>query len=211
MFQSMKNIQSAFSYVRMFTLIIVIGSLTITFYSVYRTNQISMLSKQQMLILDPMGNVHNGSLSSRAANLVVEGTSHLTNFHMLFFNFDPEREVISSNKEKWSYLADESAVVQYERMEEDGFFQNIIAGSISSRLKIEDIDITPSDNLNYLDFIFKGKQQLMRSTSVATRNVITTGKIRILDNRTINNPHGFMIVNWRIMDNSTINSGKRYE
>ncbi|HEA29918.1 MAG TPA: hypothetical protein ENH91_07980 [Leeuwenhoekiella sp.] len=207
----MKNIQSAFSYVRLFTLIIVIGSLTITFYSVYRMNEISMLSKQQMLILDPSGNVLNGSLSSRAANLMVEGTSHLTKFHKLFFDFDPEREVISSNKEKWSYLADKSAVVQYERMEEDGFFQNIIAGSISSRLEIEDIEITPSDNPNYLNFTFNGKQQLMRSTSITTRNVITTGKIRILDNRTINNPHGFMIVNWRIVNNSTINSGKRYE
>jgi conjugative transposon TraK protein len=210
MFQSMKNIQSAFSYVKSFTLIIIVGCLSITFYAVMKTNQISQMSKQQMLVMDTSGNIQTASLTSRANNLEIEGMAHLKNFHHLFFSFDPERAIIQKNREQWSYLADESVVVQFGKMEEQGFFQNVVAGSISSRLDIEDIKIEKTDNPLYLQFGVKGKQRLIRSTSIAYRNLETSGRLRILENRTENNPHGFIIENWRIVDNSTISTETRY-
>jgi conjugative transposon TraK protein len=211
MFQSMKNIQSAFSYVRWFALVVVVLSLLVALYSIVQVSKISKLSKQQMLVMDSSGNVHNAVISSRVANLEVEAKSHITKFHELFFNIDPEQEVIDKKKEQWSYLADQSAVVQYDKMNEQGFFQSMVAGSISSRIVIEEIILQPTESSEYYDFTLKGVQRLFRSSSVAVRNVVTSGKLRVLQNRTENNPHGLMIVNWQVLDNSTLSTSKRYD
>lgn len=211
MFQSMKNINSAFNYVRLFSLIIVLASFLISFYAIVKVSEISKMSKEQMLVLDATGNIQTATLSSRTANIKAESKAHLKRFHKLFFEFDPEQDVIDANKERWSYLADKSAVVQFDKMTEMGFFQNIIAGSISSRLHIDEILLEKSEEGPFYNFQLKGRQTLLRSSSVANRNVITSGRLRILNSRTENNPHGLMIVNWQIVDNSTISTGKRYD
>lgn len=211
MFQSMKNINSAFNYVRLFSLIIVLASFLISFYAIVKVSEISKMSKEQMLVLDASGNIQTATLSSRTANIKAESKAHLKRFHKLFFEFDPEQDVIDANKERWSYLADKSAVVQFDKMTEMGFFQNIIAGSISSRLHIDEILLEKSEEGPFYNFQLKGRQTLLRSSSVANRNVITSGRLRILNSRTENNPHGLMIVNWQIVDNSTISTGKRYD
>lgn len=212
MFQGMKNIQSAFSYVKSFTLVVVVGCLIVTVYAVDQMSKMSQIAKQQMLVIDGNGNLYQGKISSRASNLKVEAKAHLRKFHELFFEFDPERSVIDENKSIWTYMADKSAIIRHDKMEEQGFFQNVIASSVSSRINIEDsnISIEPTSDKNVFTFTIKGKQNLYRESSYSTKNLITKGFIRVLENRTDKNPHGFMIVNFDILDNETLTTQKRY-
>jgi conjugative transposon TraK protein len=205
MFQSMKNIQSAFNYVRLFTIIICICAFGVAIYSVSKISEMALIAKHQMLTIDKDGNLYNGLSSTRESNIEIEGRAHVYSFHQLFFAFDPERAVINDHKTKWNYLADKSAVVQFDQLEEAGFFQNIIVSSISSRLEDVDIEIENDEGSSYLIFSFSAKQKLMRSSSISYRNLKTTGRLRILENRSKNNPHALMIENWKIIDNSTIN------
>ncbi len=204
MFQSMKNIQSAFNYVRLFTIIICIGAFGVAIYSVSKISEMAQVSKQQMLTIDKEGNLYSGVASSRSSNILIEAESHVRSLHQLFFSFDPERDVINEHKEKWIYLADKSALVQFDQLEESGYYQNIIVSSISSRLENIKIDVEKGENASYLLFNFTATQKLTRSSSVSYRNLITSGRLRILDNRTANNPHAMMVENWKIVDNTTI-------
>jgi conjugative transposon TraK protein len=204
MFQSMKNIQSAFSHIRLFTIIICLSSMGVALYSVSKISDIAKMSKQQMLTIDMDGNLYQGNLSSRDSNIEIESKAHVQKFHQLFFSFDPEREIINNHKEQWVYLSDKSAMVQFDQLEEEGFYQNIIVSSISSRLEDVKIDIKKTDNPDYLTFELTGIQKLMRSSSVSYRKLSTSGRIRVLNNRSDNNSHGLFIENWKILDNSDL-------
>lgn len=204
MFQSMKNINSAFSHIRILTVVICIGAFSLSAYAVSKMAEANRMSKQEMLVIDMDGNLYNGTASTRESNIEIEARAHVLMFHELFFSFDPERAVINERKEKWVYLADNSAGVLFDQLEESGFFQNIIVSSISARLKDVETRIEQYDGGLYLSFEFSAKQKLMRSSSTSFRNLKTSGRLRILDNRSPNNAHGFMIENITIIDNSTI-------
>jgi hypothetical protein len=51
-------------------------------------------------------------------------------------------------------------------------------------------------------------QQIIRSTSIVTRRLITEGYLRSVT-RSDNNPHGFLIERWRILENKDVDVRSR--
>lgn len=205
MFQKMKNIDTSFRYIRLFSLFFLLGSLSIAIFISYKSYQLASQSQQKIFIL-ANGKALEAYSADRKDNIPVEARDHVKMFHYYFFSLDPDEKVIQTNITKALYLADASAKQQYDNLKENGYYSNMIAGNISQEIQADSIEINTSVYPFY--FRFKGQQRIIRPATIVTRNLVTEGYLRNVT-RSDNNPHGFLIEKWRTLDNSDIKTQNR--
>jgi conjugative transposon TraK protein len=197
MFEKPKNIDTAFRQIRLYTLIIIIASFLFAGYTFYKSQQLSTALQQKVYVL-ANGKVLEAFLTDRRENLTVEAKNHISSFHRYFFGLDPDEKVIKTNIEKALNLADQSAKRQYDNLKEVNYYSDIIAGNISQEILTDSIQVLLSNSPYY--FRFHGKQILTRTGSIVTRILVTEGNLRMVS-RSENNPHGFLIENWKTLQN----------
>jgi conjugative transposon TraK protein len=200
MFNKTKNIDSAFRHIKMFSIVLVLGCISIVAYALYTTNKTVSQSQQKIFIL-ANGKALEAYAADRKDNIPVEARDHVKMFHHYFFTLDPDDKVIQSNITKALYLADASAKQQYDNLKENSYYTNIISGNISQQIETDSISV----NINQYPFYFKcyAEQKIVRPTSIVTRNLITEGYLRNVS-RSDNNPHGFLIEKWKTLENKDI-------
>jgi conjugative transposon TraK protein len=200
MFQKMKNIETAFQHVRLFTIIITIGCFLAIGYIEYQ-NKSLVKSIQNRLYVLYNGKVLEAISTDRKDNLAVEARDHIRTFHELFFTLAPDEKVIQGNLTKALYLADASAKDEYDNLRENGYFANMIAGNVSQQLKIDSIAV----DLRSYPYHFRchGIQSIVRTSSTVSRSLVTEGELRSIS-RSDNNPHGFLIQRWHTIENKDL-------
>jgi conjugative transposon TraK protein len=205
MFQKMKNIDSAFRYVRMFSIAFILACSLLSVFIAYKSFQVAASSQQKIFIL-ANGKALEAYSADRKDNVPVEIRDHVKMFHHFFFTLDPDDKVIQANITKALYLVDNSAKQQYDNLKENGYFSNLISGNISQEIQVDSIEI----NINVYPYYFKykGQEKIIRPTSIITRRMITDGYLRNVS-RSDNNPHGFLIEKWQILENTDINTQTR--
>lgn len=197
MFTKMKNIDTAFRYVRGFTMLVVAGCVTICCYALYKSFQTVAAMQDKVYILSA-GKALEAYASDRKDNVQVEARDHIKTFHQFFFTLDPDDKVIKSNITKALYLADQSAKRIYGDLKENGYYSGIISGNISQSIQIDSIQV---DIREYpYHFTCFARQSIIRTTSILKRNLITQGSIRSVS-RSDNNPHGFLIEGFTTLEN----------
>lgn len=125
--------------------------------------------------------------------------SHIETFHGYFFNLVPDNKSIESSRVQFMYRADESALAQYNTLKEMGLYKNIASSGTF-------LNVFPdSINLNHekMEFDFYGRLRVENKKGIEMRNLVTTGSLRRVP-KTINNPHGLLIYNWRITNNDQL-------
>lgn len=105
------------------------------------------------------------------------------------------------------YLADNSAKAQYDNLLEKGYYMQVVSANISQDVTPDSIAVNTTNYPYY--FRYYGKQRIVRSTSIVTRSLITEGYIRDLQERSDNNPHGFLIERWSTLENRDLEITKR--
>src|SRR6266487_1626918 len=189
MFRQLKNIDSAFKFIRGFCLLLVTRRLLVCRYSIHKSAAAVTEAKQKIYIL-ANGKILEAFAADRKDNIPVEARDHIKMFHQYFFTLDPDDKVIQSNLTKALYLADASAKRAYDNLKENGYYANVISGNISQQISINSIQL----NLNQYPFYWRcyAIEKITRSTSIVTRNLITEGYLRSVS-RSDNDPHGFLI------------------
>lgn len=205
MFQQLKNIDTAFRYVRMFSLIVILVSAAVSVYALYLSYSMVSLAQQKIFIL-ANGKALEAYAADRKDNIPVEAKDHVRMFHQYFFTLDPDEKVIQSNITKALYLADGSAKEQYDALKENGYYSSLISGNISQQIQVDSIAIS-LDNYPYY-FRCSGVQKIIRPSSIVTRSLVTEGYLRSVS-RSDHNPHGFLIEKWRTIENKDVNSQNR--
>jgi conjugative transposon TraK protein len=200
MFTKPKNIDTAFRQIRLFTLVIIIGCLLFSGFTLYQSQQLTAALQQKVYIL-ANGKVLEALLTDRRENLSVEAKDHISTFHRYFFTLDPDEKVIKANTTKALYLADASAKRQYDNLQESNYYSNIIAGNISQEIQTDSVQVDLAQTPYY--FRYYGKQVLTRTGSIVTRQLITEGYLRTVS-RSEHNPHGFLIEKWSTLENYDI-------
>jgi len=197
MFTKMKNIDTAFKYVRGFTLLVIICCALICCYTLNRSFQTVNRMQDKIYIL-AAGKALEAYASDRKDNVPVEARDHIKTFHKFFFTLDPDDKVIKTNVTKALYLADESAKRIYDDLKENGFYSGIISGNISQTIQIDSVTVDIQD----YPYRFKcfSRQNIIRTTSILKRNLITEGSLRNVS-RSDNNPHGFLIERFNTIEN----------
>lgn len=200
MFTKMKNIDTAFRYVRGFTMLVIAGCIIICCYTLYKSFESVALMQNKVYIL-ANGKAIEAYASDRRDNVPVEARDHVKTFHKFFFTLDPDDKVIKTNVTKALYLADDSAKRIYDDLKENGFYSGIISGNISQTIQIDSINI----DIKEYPYRFQcyAKQSIIRTTSILKRSLITQGSLRNVS-RSDNNPHGFLIERWNTIENKDL-------
>lgn len=200
MFKQLKNIDTAFRHIRLFSIVFLLVCVALSAFVIHKSFQIVSDSQARVYIL-ANGKAIDAIASNRKDNFVVEAKDHVTNFHHFFFTLSPDDKAIQANIKKALYLADETAKKQYDNLRESGYFASIISGNISQELIIEKIEVDDSQRPIY--FRCEAKQIITRSTSVVTRSLVTEGYLREVQ-RSENNSHGFLVEKWNTIENKDI-------
>ena len=144
--------------------------------------------------------------SDRKDNIPVEARDHVKSFHKYFFTLDPDDKVIKENVTKALYLSDNSAKRIYDNLKEKGYYSGIISGNISQTIVVDSVSV----DTNVYPYYFRcyAKQDIIRTTSIVHRSLITEGNLRNVS-RSDNNPHGFLIEKWNTIDNKDLSTENR--
>ena len=123
MFSNLNNIESAFKRMRLFLLVLMIGSIGFAAYCAFSSfafiekhrSQIYVLADGQSLLLAKSTNIRD--------NRPVEAKDHVKRFHQLFFSLDPDEQVINARMQEALYYGDNSVQSQYQNLKEmmEGF------------------------------------------------------------------------------------------
>src|SRR6478672_3368250 len=138
MFSKTKKIDTAFRHIKMFSIVLVLGSISLAAYALYTSNKTASESQQRIYIL-ANGKALEAYASDRKDNIPVEARDHIRSFHTFFFTLDPDEKVIQANITKALYLADASAKRAWDNLKESGYYTNIIAGNISQQITVDSI------------------------------------------------------------------------
>lgn len=200
MFQKLRNIETAFQYIRIFCIIIVIGCLGTTMLVALKSFQFAERARKTVYVLSA-GKVLEAFAGDREDNIPVEARDHIRTFHQLFFTLAPDEKVINANISRALYLADGSAKKLYDNLKENGYYADIIAGNINQTIVVDSVALDTRSYPFY--FRCRATQQIIRPTSITTRSLQTEGWLRNTS-RSDNDPHGFLIERWRTLENKDL-------
>lgn len=200
MFTQLKNIDTAFRHIKLISALVIIASMLFSGFITYKSFQTIRELRQTVWVLSGE-DILEARAAARKVNLPVEARGHVKHFHELFFSLDPDEEAIAATVGQALYLADGSAARQHENRKESGYYSRLIAASISHRITVDSIQL----NMAAEPYYFKcfATEQLVRTSSVTTRRLVTEGFLRNVA-RTDHNRHGFLIEEWKILSNPTI-------
>ncbi|AYL95323.1 conjugative transposon protein TraK [Mucilaginibacter celer] len=120
-------------------------------------------------------------------------------FHSLFFSLTPDDNYMEYQMKKAMYLVDESGMLQYNNLKENGFFNSILSSSSVLTLQTDSIVV----NMPKQYFRFYGKLKIDRRSSTVVRSLITEGNLKDIP-RSDHNPHGVLITNWKTLENKDL-------
>ncbi|WP_344853720.1 conjugative transposon protein TraK [Pedobacter jeongneungensis] len=194
----LKNIDTAFKHVKALSVGFMVVNFLCMVFCIYQSYHMVELSQERVYVL------HNGKVlealaADRRANLPVELRDHIRTFHGYFFSVSPDDGAIKRDMDKALYLADESAKKEYDNLRESGFYNRMIAANISQEIQVDSIHLT-LDNYPY-KFTCFATEKLVRSSGISYRKLVTTGEVRTLEDRSDENPHGFLIQKWQTLEN----------
>lgn len=205
MFRQLKNIESAFKHVRLFTIVIILACTTTCCYVVYVMAGMAERGSGRIYLLYN-GKVLEAVASGRKDNIPVEARDHIATFHQYFFSLDPDEQVIEANTKKALYLADHTAKQQYDDLKEQGYYSGIISGNVTQEVEADSIQV---DISSYpYRFRYFGKERIIRPTSIVMRTLVTEGYLRNVS-RSDNNPHGFLCEKWTVLENKDLSQVRR--
>jgi conjugative transposon TraK protein len=206
MFTSLTNIDSAFRKIKLFVIIYTLCLTAIAVYIVKWSYDFAQSSREKIYVLANGESLMLALSKNMNENRPVEARQHVKDFHRFFFKLDPDMAAIENNVKKALVLADKSAFSQYSNLKEQGYYSAMISGNVSQDVIVDSVAV---DFTNYpYKFTFKGKQQIIRSTSIVTRSLVTEGYLRNVA-RSDNNSHGFLIEKWQVLENKDLEVKQR--
>lgn len=200
MLVKLKQLDTAFVHLKFWTLILVAISLLSAALVVVFSFRTVLKSKQEVYLIS-QDQVMKAFANPRDAVISVEAKSHLKQFHQLLFTLSPDEKLIESQLSESLYLGDQSVKFHLDNLRETGYFKKLLAANVSQRVYLDSIHLDETRP----DYPFRvfARQEIVRSSSILYRSLITAGRLRTIQ-RTPANPHGFLIENWEILENKDL-------
>lgn len=197
MLTKLKQLDSAFVHLKFWTLVLVSFCLLFSGWTLwYCYGQLSKARQEVYLVTQDQ--VLKAFANPRDALIGVEARSHLKQFHNLLFTLSPDERLIEQQLAESLYLGDQSVKFHLDNLRETGYYKKLLAANVSQRVQLDSIQVDETRS----DYPFRvyGKQEIIRTSSILFRSLITSGNLRPIQ-RSPANPHGFLIENWEILDN----------
>ncbi|GAB3307661.1 conjugative transposon protein TraK [Hymenobacter tenuis] len=205
MFRSLKNIDSAYQQTKTLALLFMLLCLGVAGYAVYASQRTAREAQGRIYVLD-QGNLLLAVSHNVKENRPVEAQDHVKRFHEYFFSLDPDAKAIEYNISQALFLADQSARRAYDNLKESGYYNDLIQANISQDIKVDSVVIRAASYPYYAKCY--AHEQIIRASSVTTRNLISECYLRDVS-RSTNNPHGFIMERWRVLQNKDLRTDRR--
>lgn len=205
MFQNLKNLDTAFRHVKYLSFGVMVSSLVMAGMLGIKAVRATQEAQERIYILAE-GKALQAFAATKKDNIPVEARDHVKMFHHYFFTLSPDEGFIREQVSKSLYLADGSAKKVYDNLSERGYFSEFVSANMNQKIEMDSVRVW-MDSYPYR-FRYYGRQQIVRPTSVITRKLVTTGRLRHVD-RSDRNAHGFLIENWETVSNENIKVEKR--
>ena len=192
-FKSLKNIETSFRHLRLFGIVYLGVCTLLVGYSVWKAYSFAEAQRQKIYVLDEGKSLMLALSQDLEQNRPVEAR--------LFFTLAPDKSAIEGNVQRAMFLSDRSAYSHYGDLAEQGYYNRIISGNVSQRIKIDsvkcDFNTYPYDVMTYARLF------IIREKSVTERSLVTHGRLRN-STRSDNNPHGFILEGFHVLENRDI-------
>ena len=116
-FKTLKNIESSFRHLRLFSMLFLGACTLISVAAVWTSYRFAEAQRQKIYVLDQGKSLILALSQDMVQNRPVEAREHVRRFHELFFTLSPDREAIEGNVRRALYLADGSAIAYYQNLQ----------------------------------------------------------------------------------------------
>lgn len=176
----------------------VIGSIAFSVFIVIYSYSLVESERKNIYVLD------NGvpllvTRTDAKANRDIEYRATINTFHQLFFTLPPDNDYIDQNVGQAMYLIDNTGLLEYNNLKEKGYYSRILSSSAVLSIKTDSVVL----DMKNRTFDYYAKQRIDRSSKVVIRELHTRGGLQDVT-RTINNPFGATITDWRTISNEDI-------
>ena len=189
-FKSLKNIETSFRQIRLFTLVVVCLCVLLAGYSVWSAYSFAEAQRQKIYVLDGGKSLMLALSQDLSQNRPAEAKEHVRRFHELFFTLSP----------------DKSAYNYYRDFSEKGYYNRIVAGNINQVVQVDSV-LCDFDRYPYAVRTY-ARQMIIRATNVTERSLVTVCRL-LNTSRSDDNPNGFNIEGFEIVENKDISTRKR--
>ncbi|NDV94763.1 conjugative transposon protein TraK [Dysgonomonas sp. 521] len=200
-FKSLKNIETSFRQIRLFSIVFLCLCAIVAGYSVWSAYGFAEKQREKIYVLDEGKSLMLALSQDLSQNRPVEAREHVKRFHELFFTLSPDKRAIESNIQRAMVLCDKSAFNYYKDMAEKGYYNRIISGNIIQNVIVDSI------RCNYNAYPYEvstyARQIIIRESNLTERSLITTCRL-LNTSRSDDNPHGFFMENFEIKENKDI-------
>ena len=205
-FKSLKNIETSFRQIRLYSIIFLVLCSVAVVWSVYSSYDFAEKQREKIYVLDGGKSLMLALSQDLSQNRPAEAREHVRRFHELFFTLSPDKSAIEHNVKRALLLADKSAYNYYSDFAEKGYYNRIIAGNINQVLKVDSV-VCNFDTYPYQARTY-AKQMIIRASNVTERSLVTTCRL-LNSSRSDDNPNGFTIEGFTIIENKDLQTVKR--
>ena len=205
-FKSLKNIETSFRQIRLYSIIFLVLCSVVVVWSVYSSYDFAEKQREKIYVLDGGKSLMLALSQDLSQNRPAEAREHVRRFHELFFTLSPDKSAIEHNAKRALLLADKSAYNYYSDFAEKGYYNRIIAGNINQVLKVDSV-VCNFDSYPYQAKTY-AKQMIIRASNVTERSLVTTCRL-LNSSRSDDNPNGFTIEGFTIIENKDLQTVKR--
>lgn len=202
----MKNIETSFRQIRLYSIIFLVLCSVVVVWSVYSSYDFAEKQREKIYVLDGGKSLMLALSQDLSQNRPAEAREHVRRFHELFFTLSPDKSAIEHNVKRALLLADKSAYNYYSDFAEKGYYNRIIAGNINQVLKVDSV-VCNFDTYPYQARTY-AKQMIIRASNVTERSLVTTCRL-LNSSRSDDNPNGFTIEDFTIIENKDLQTVKR--
>jgi conjugative transposon TraK protein len=200
-FKSLKNIESSFKQIRLFSIIFLCLCTAITGYALWSSYNFAEAQRQKIYVLDNGKSLMLALSQDLSQNRPVEAREHVKRFHELFFTLSPDKAAIESNIKRALFLTDRSAFNYYSDLSEKGYYARIVSGNINQAIQVDSV-VCNFEKYPY-QVVTYARQLIIRESNVTERSMIT--HCQLLNSvRSDNNPQGFTIETFEIVENKDL-------
>ena len=205
-FKSLKNIETSFRQIRLYSIIFLVLCSVVVVWSVYSSYDFAEKQREKIYVLDGGKSLMLALSQDLSQNRPAEAREHVRRFHELFFTLSPDKSAIEHNVKRALLLADKSAYNYYSDFAEKGYYNRIIAGNINQVLKVDSV-VCNFDSYPYQARTY-ARQMIIRASNVTERSLVTTCRL-LNSSRSDDNPNGFTIEGFTIIENKDLQTVKR--
>ena len=200
-FKALKNIETGFRQIRLFSIVFLCLCAAVTGYSVWSSYNFAEEQRQKIYVLDGGKSLMLALSQDLSQNRPVEAKEHVRRFHELFFTLSPDKNAIESNINRSLFLVDKSAFRYYKDLSEKGYYNRVVSGNINQGIQVDSVVC------NFETYPYKAvtyaRQMIIRESNVTERSLVTRCNL-INSVRSDNNPHGFTMESFEIVENRDI-------